>query len=173
MEIQDDWLADIHIRLAQELDLNDMEWDGEYIYYRRLFKQIFEGMNTGESHIWVAILDRVGLVGQMFVQFSSNRYELADGRERGYIYGFRVKPAFRRRGLGSKMLEYAEDDLRMRNYQWATLNVSKQNLEGQKFYQRHGFQIVANESGNWSYFDHEGVLRKVHDPAFRMEKRIK
>lgn len=172
MSLPPEWLSDIRIRLASESDLLAMEWDGELLHFRRLYRQIFDSMPTGDSHIWVAIHPQLNLIGQMFLQFSSNRRELADGLTRGYIYGFRIKPRFRGHGLGSKMLEVAEIDFFDRNYSWATLNVAKENLGAQNFYKKRGFQIVADESGRWSYLDHHGNLREVHEPAFRMEKRI-
>ncbi len=167
-----DWFSEIEIRLAQEQDLPDLEWNGEYTHYRRLFRQIFNSMNVNEAHIWIACHNRFGLVGQMFLQLLSNRLELADGRTRGYIYGFRVKPSFRRRGLGSLMLEHVEDELRNLMYSWATLNVAKDNLNALKFYRQHGYRIVANEPGKWSYIDDQGELCQVHEPAFRMEKLL-
>jgi ribosomal protein S18 acetylase RimI-like enzyme len=170
---QNDWLSDIQVRIALESDLQALEWDGEFTHFRRLYRQIFDSMLEGKAIIWVVDLHQVGLIGQLFLQLISNRPELADGVQRGYIYGFRVKPAFRRHGLGSKMLEWAENDLQNRKFSWITLNVSRENSGAQKFYRRHGYQVVANEPGEWSYLDHEGVIRKVFEPAFRMEKCIK
>ena len=33
---------DLIIRQVNRRDLPDLEWDGEYIFYRRLYKEIFE-----------------------------------------------------------------------------------------------------------------------------------
>ena len=50
-----------------------------------------------------------------------NRPELADGIVRAYIYGFRVKPKYRNRGIGTRIMRTIEDDLEKRNFQQVTL----------------------------------------------------
>ena len=167
-----EWLSEVTLRAAVESDLPALEWDGEYIHFRRLYRQVYESTIDGRAVIWVADLPDPGVIGQLFVQLISGRRELADGVERGYIYGFRIKPEFRRNGLGSRMLEIVEEDLRSRLFVWCTLNVSQDNPEAMGFYKRHGYNAVANEPGHWTYIDHLGNVREVHEPAFRMEKNI-
>ena len=167
-----EWLSGIVLRTANECDLPALEWEGEYIHYRRLYRQIFESTLIGKAIIWLANLSGGLLVGQVFVQLSSGRSELADGTQRGYIYGFRVKPAYRRSGLGSLMLEHVEQDLIARRYKYATLNVSQDNPEALDFYKRHGYRIIDKEPGEWTYIDDQGLLREVHEPAFRLIKKL-
>jgi len=167
-----EWLSEVTLRTAAESDLPALEWDGEYIHFRRLYRQVYESTIDGRAVIWIADLPYSGLIGQVFVQLTSGRRELADGVQRGYIYGFRVKPEFRRNGLGSRMLEKVEEDLRSRQFVWCTLNVSQDNPEAMEFYHRHGYTTVADEPGRWTYIDHLGNMREVHEPAFRMEKQI-
>ena len=49
-----------------------------------------------------------GIIGQVFIQLNSARKELADGVDRAYIYGFRIKPAYRRQGIASALYNEAE-----------------------------------------------------------------
>ena len=70
------------------------------------------------------------------------------------------------------MLDVVEEDLVERGYRFLTLNVAKDNLRAQEFYRRHGFVIAAAEPGRWSYIDHEGRLRNIVEPAWRMEKHL-
>jgi ribosomal protein S18 acetylase RimI-like enzyme len=123
--------------------------------------------------MWAADLPGKGLIGQLFVQLNSARKELADGQGRAYIYGFRVKPLYRGLGVGSRLLQIVEADLRRRNFTWVCLNVSRENRDALRFYQRYGYQVVAAEPGRWSYLDERGRRHNVHEPAWRMEKRIK
>ncbi len=167
-----DWLALVTIRLAIEEDLTALEWEGEYVHFRKLYRQVYESVSRDNALIWIAELDPAGLVGQLFVQLISGRRELADGLRRAYIYGFRVKPAYRDSGLGWRLLEHVENDLTRRGFQWVTLNVGQDNPDAQRFYRRHGYHVVSAEPGRWSYIDHLGVLRDVHEPAWRMEKKI-
>ncbi len=166
------WLAEVRIRNAEEQDLPALEWEGEYIHFRGLYQQVFERSQEGQAVIWLAEQAEIGLLGQLFVQLNSGRNELADGIQRGYIYGFRVKPPYRNSGLGTLLLQNAEMDLRIRMFSWVTLNVARDNKAAMAFYQRRGYRIVGAEPGKWSYTDHEGSRREVHEPAWRMEKCI-
>jgi ribosomal protein S18 acetylase RimI-like enzyme len=167
-----EWLSQIQIRLGREEDLPALEWQGEYIHFRKLYRQVYQNACDGKACIWVAELGQVGIIGQVFVQFSSSRKELTDGETRAYIYGFRVQPAYRGSGVGTQLLKCVEQDLQKRRFRWVTLNVSRQNLIAQRFYKRNGYQIVAAEAGRWSYLDHLGQRREVDEPAWRMQKSL-
>lgn len=170
--ISAEWLSEVEIRIGREEDLPALEWQGELIQFRKLYRQVYQNACDGRASIWVAELERAGIIGQVFVQFSSSRKELADGEIRAYIYGFRVRPAYRGSGVGTHLLKQVEQDLQKRHFRWVTLNVSRQNLAAQRFYKRNGYQIVAAEAGRWSYLDHMGKRREVDEPAWRMQKKL-
>jgi len=163
-------LEEITIRLATQADLPAMEWDGVYKHFRRLYREIYDSSQRGEALLWVAEMPGTGLIGQVFVQLTSARKELADGSYRAYIYGFRIQQAFRGVGLGSYMLQRIEDDLFQRGFRIGVLNVGRDNTEAYLLYLRRGYQMVADEPGQWSYLDEEGVHHWVDEPAWRMEK---
>jgi ribosomal protein S18 acetylase RimI-like enzyme len=160
------------IRTAQRNDLPALEWDGEYSHFRLLYQDIYQGVVRGEAIMWVAELDTSEIIGQLFVQLIASRAELADGRRRAYIYGFRIKPTYRQQGIGSRMLVVAENDLSRRGYRWVSLNVGKDNSWAKKLYERHGYCVVASEPGRWTYLDERGNRRQVNEPAWRMEKEV-
>jgi ribosomal protein S18 acetylase RimI-like enzyme len=160
------------IRQVTEDDLLALEWEGEFKHFRRLYADIYQSASTGKAIMWVAELPGVGVVGQLFVQLSSARSELADGSERAYIYGFRVKPDYRGFGLGKQMMEIAEADLANRRFKKVTLNVGRNNHRARRLYEKLGYRVVAAEPGHWSYLDHLGNRQEVHEPAWRMEKRL-
>ena len=165
-------IYDVKIRAVNKDDLLSLEWDGEYRHFRRLYAEIYQSACSGKAVMWIAELAGSGLVGQLFVQLTSSRSELADGKERAYIYGFRIKPDFRRQGLGRWMMEVAEQDLRKRHFSRVTLNVARDNPDARRLYEYLGYQVVALEPGKWSYIDHQGNRREVHEPAWRMEKNL-
>ncbi len=99
-----EWLSQVAIRLGREADLPELEWQGEYIHFRKLYRQVYQNVLDGKASIWVAELLETGIIGQVFVQFISSRRELADGETRAYLYGFRVKPEYRNRGVGTQLL---------------------------------------------------------------------
>ncbi len=165
-------LALLRIRPLIEKDLPALEWEGEYLHFRRLYRQIYEDTFRGKALMWVAEWHGVGVIGQLFVQLSGIRGELANGVDRAYIFAVRIKPAFRGRGVGTRLLEIVEADLLRRGVQTVTLNVAKDNQEAQRFYRHLGYRIVADEPGRWSYIDHMGRRRYVTEPSWRMEKNL-
>jgi ribosomal protein S18 acetylase RimI-like enzyme len=166
-------LSQIIVRLARNADLPALEWDGEYIHFRRLYADVYQSYIAGKALMWIVEHRGDGIIGQAFVSLQSLRSELANGFDRAYLYGFRVKPAFRNRGIGTAVLRVIEKDLVRRGYGTITLNVARNNLDAERLYRRLGYRIVAEEAGQWSYFDHLGMHRVVHEPAWRMEKVLK
>lgn len=165
-------LQEVKIRLATREDLPALEWEGQYTHFRRLYRDIFESSRQGKTIMWVAELPGRGIIGQLFLQISSNRTELADGYSRGYIYGFRIRPEFRNQGIGTRMMQVAEDYLIKRHFRWVTLNVAHDNPAAQRLYERLGYRTVASDAGRWSYLDDQGFERQVNEPAWRMEKQL-
>jgi len=165
-------LAPIEIRQIRQGDLPALEWDGEFSHFRRLYREIYQSACMGKAVMWVADMVEVGVIGQVFVQLDSARKELADGRTRGYVYGFRVQAPYRSQGVGGRMLKTVEADLLRRRYSWVTLNVGRDNPDARRFYERHGYHVVAAEPGRWSYLDDDNQRHEVHEPAWRMEKPL-
>ncbi len=163
-------LLQVTIRTATREDLPALEWGGELKHFRRLFAEAYQRMERDEAVIWIAELNGTGLVGQLFLSFSSGRPELSDGATRGYIYGVRVRTEFRNRGVGTKLMLAAEAELIDRGFSYATLNVGRDNPKAHRLYERLGYRVVAPESGRWSYEDENGNRREVYEPAWRMEK---
>lgn len=163
----------IVIRQVTHTDLPALEWGGQYKHFRRLFRRAFERAREGKAVLWIAELPGEGILGQIFVQLVTQRSALADGNTRAYIYAFRVRPEHRGEGLGTLLLETVEEDLRRRGFKRVCLNVGRNNLDARRLYERLGYSVVASEAGIWSYIDHRGRRRQVHEPAWRMEKEIK
>ena len=166
------WMNQILIRQVQKDDLPLLEWDGEYSHFRQIYLDSYRRALRGLSVLWVAELQPIGLVGQVFIQLQCDRPELCNGIDRAYLFGFRVRPAYRGSGLGSAMMRALERDLIERGYRFLTLNVARENQDAIRLYQRVGFRIVAPEPGRWQYVDDKGVTRDVHEPAWRMEKML-
>jgi ribosomal protein S18 acetylase RimI-like enzyme len=138
-----------------------------------MFSDAYQNQSKGNSVLWAAELPGAGLVGQAFVQLVSSRLELADGLIRAYIYSVRVRSQYRNLGIGKKIMDTAEEDLRQRSFSYAILNVGKDNPNAQRFYERLGYKVIAEEAGNWSYVDHRGKRRYVNEPAWRMRKKLR
>ncbi len=159
------------IRAAVEEDLPKLEWGGQYIPFREVFRRTFQDQQRRRRLMLVA--DAGGYpIGQVFMQFSSGDPSFADGRSRGYLYSLRVMEPFQRRGLGSRLVQAAEEVLRERGYHWTTIAAARENDGAVRLYERLGYSIFAEDPGQWEYIDHEGKVRHVVEPCYVMEKRI-
>lgn len=160
------------IRKLRREDLPALEWEGELIHFRNIFRQVFDQYQEGEAVLWVADCPPEGIIAQVFIQLTSRRQELANGGNRAYLFGFRVREDYQNLGIGTRMLAAAEEDLLQRGYNSITLNVSRDNLDARRLYERHGYRQVGLEPGRWFYIDHTGRRVEVNEPAYRMEKRL-
>jgi ribosomal protein S18 acetylase RimI-like enzyme len=165
-------LHQVCIRTAARPDLPALEWDGELKHFRRLFADAYERVEQSQAVILIAEISETGLIGQLFLSLRSGRPELSDGVTRGYIYGVRVRPEYRNRGIGTQLMLASETELIERRFYYATLNVGRDNPKAQRLYERLGYRVVAPENGRWSYEDENGQRREVHEPAWRMEKLL-
>ncbi len=172
LDVNHQWLARVQVRQMTAADLPDLEWDGEFSHFRRVYADAYQRMMDGKSVLWVADLPGAGIIGQVFIQLTCDREELADGSCRAYFYSFRIKAAFRNAGLGTRIMQVVETDLIQRGFNYVTLYVARTNDDAQRLYVRHGYRIVAPEPGIWNYPDQYGIWHRVEEPAWRMEKKL-
>ncbi|HBX69685.1 MAG TPA: hypothetical protein DEH25_09990 [Chloroflexi bacterium] len=161
------------IRTIKYEDLPDLEWDGEYTHFRRLYASAYQNQQKGDAILWVAELPEAGIIGQAFVQLVGSRPDLADGFMRAYIYSVRVRTPYQNLGIGTRIMRTAEESLIELGFSYATLNVNKDNLDARRLYERLGYLVTGEEAGNWSYIDHRGRQKFVHEPAWRMQKKLR
>jgi ribosomal protein S18 acetylase RimI-like enzyme len=167
------WLDQIGIRHLRPNELAALEWDGAYAHFRRVYARALQRAQNGMAVLWVAEGEAQRLIGQVFVLLNSEfDPQLANGEDRAFIHSFRVRPEFRSRGLGTRLLQKAEADLVARNFKIAGLNVAEDNVAALRFYERHGYRQVTKVSGEWSYTDHLGVERDVKEPGWRLIKNL-
>jgi len=169
----DTLLATLTVRHLIQSDLPALEWDGEYSRFRQVYQITYERMLEGKITMWVAETPTTGILGQVFIQMDCDRLELANGIDRAYLYSFRVKAPYRNRGIGSHIMDVVEADMLQKGFYWITLNVAKDNPRAGSLYRQRGYTIVSEEPGDWTYMDHLGIQRYIHEPAWRMEKRLK
>lgn len=162
---------DIDLRLAVKSDLPKLEWFGQYTHYRLLFRRAFREQELGRRLILVADCNDFP-IGHVFIQLSSGEPSVADGQTRIYFYAFRVMDMFRRRGIGTALLDEAEALVTARGYEWSTIAVAKENLDARRLYERRGYRVFRDDPGQWSYRDHRGETRWVNEPCWLMEKRL-
>jgi ribosomal protein S18 acetylase RimI-like enzyme len=159
------------IREAQASDLKALEWEGEYKHFRRVYQQAMREAERGNRLLLVAEVNEE-LIGQIFIAFENvwkNRFR--EGAA-AYLHSFRVKQTFRNQGIGRSLLKRAEVELIAHGYNRAVISVAKENDGALRLYESEGYRIFGEDQGNWSYFDHEGVLQHIHEPAYVLEKQL-
>lgn len=169
---RENWLSEVVFRHAQESDLRAIEWEGEYEEYRNVYMDVYLRAERGVAVMWLAELPDLGLLGQVFAQLKTNDRKTANGKTRAYVHSFRVRRAWRGRGLGTRLMEVVETDLASRGFKEITLNVGGDNEGALRLYQRLGYQVVKEIPGRWSYYDPDNVLKHVSEPGYRMMKTI-
>jgi ribosomal protein S18 acetylase RimI-like enzyme len=165
-------LSFVRVRLLMPEDLPALEWDGEYIHFRRLYADIFRRYEQGEGLMWVAELFDSKVIGQLFVSLSSHCSDHSNDNHCAYVYGFRIRPPYRNQGIGTYMMQVVEADLSQKGFRFVTLNVAKDNPNALRLYEKLGYHIRGYEPGKWSYIDHQGKRCEVIEPAWQMEKEL-
>jgi hypothetical protein len=59
-------IAGLQIREATEFDLSALEWDGEYVHFRRVYQEAMKEVKKGRRVIFIAEADTEH-IGQIFV----------------------------------------------------------------------------------------------------------
>ena len=80
-------------------------------------KYFYRNITSGNADFWT--VDNGGdLVGELYVFLNIDEdADFADGLTTAYLCAFRIEPAFRGRGLGTRLLEAALADLECRGFQ--------------------------------------------------------
>jgi ribosomal protein S18 acetylase RimI-like enzyme len=158
--------VDVVIRTGNEHDLPGMEWEGEYRRYRRLYKMAMDESRAGRRFVLVAeVAGRI--IGQIIVQL--NR---ADSAGTGYLYAFRVRPEWRNRGIGTRLIREAETALVQLGFRRTLIAVARDNPRARQLYERLGYSLFAEDAGEWSFVDHRGKLQNVIEPSWLLEKAL-
>ncbi len=166
------WLEHVTIRLIREEDLPELEWNGEYSRYRKVYQEVFRNSQKGISFPFVAETEEDGIIGQVFLTIKEPN-PLYTGRS-GYFFlsSFRIKEAFRGRGLGGLLLQTCEKEARAHRLRDIFLNCSTDNNRARHFYERHSFRIVRIDEGNWTFVNDEGLVVSEKQSAFLMKKTL-
>jgi ribosomal protein S18 acetylase RimI-like enzyme len=163
--------VNVVLRLAKRSDLSKLEWYGQYTHFRSIYRRTFQEMQHGNRLMLVADCQDYP-IGQLFVQLRSSEKQVADDGRRAYLYSLRVMEMFRGLGIGSRLIREAEDIVTTMGYSWVTIAAAKSNAKARQLYERMGYRIFADDPGEWSYTDHQNIVRYVTDPCWLLEKRL-
>jgi ribosomal protein S18 acetylase RimI-like enzyme len=164
-------LSPLQIRRVKQSDLPALEWEGQFTHFRKVYQHAFEEAQRGDRVLLVAESDGK-LIGQIFIHLNPRNLGTNVSVPTAYLHSFRVRSAYRNVGVGSKLLSHAEEVMRQMGIQLAVIAVSKSNPRALGFYQKWGFSVFREDAGRWSYLDHLGRLRDVHDPSYLLQKAL-
>ena len=171
MQAESASLATVTIRIGCEADLPALEWDGEYRHFRQVYRRAMDEARRGQRALLVAEVEGL-VVGQLFVQFRGTDTSGERGGRYGYLHAFRVRPPYRNRGIGTRLVAQAETILRRRGCGKALLAVALANQPALALYQRLGYAVTGRDRGEWAYLDHQGRVCHVHEPSYVLEKPL-
>ena len=98
----------------------------------------YQNIASGNAVFWALEHERA-LIGELYAFFDLPDKDFADGNATAYLCAFRVKPEFRGRGLGSRLMETVLAGLKARGFRRATIGVSESELQNLRLYRRFGF----------------------------------
>lgn len=164
--------TDIVIRLATAEDIPALEWGGEFWRLRTRFEKAYEQQEAGHRLMLIAALNEYP-VGRLIVQLARGNPAYVNGISRAYLYSLHVMMPLRRQGIGTALIEVAEQLLIERAYKWVTIAVAKDNDEALDLYRRLGYRIFREDPGQWSYVDPAGEEHQVEQPSWVLQKRLR
>ncbi len=159
------------IRPGVMADLPALEWEGEYLRYRAVYRAALEAAERGERALLVAEVD-AQVVGQIFIHFVCPWPIPGSLAPAGYLYAFRVRPPHRGRGIGRALLQEAENLLGASGAACAVIAVARDNPEARRLYERRGYSWLADDPGHWTYLDERGQTKHVYEPAHLLVKTL-
>jgi ribosomal protein S18 acetylase RimI-like enzyme len=163
--------VELRIRQATELDLPALEWDGDYIHFRRVYREAMKEVRKGRRVIFVAETDNQ-LIGQIFVNLHSTWRNSMIGLRTGYLHSFRVKPEYRNRGVGRQLILTAESVLAEHGFHRVVISVAKSNEGALRLYQNLGYEKFRDDPGRWSFLDHNNQVQHISEPASILRKSL-
>lgn len=157
----------ITVRLCRKDDLPAIEWDGRFTPHRRIIEETFGSQGRGENIMLVA-QDAAGFpVGQVWVNVAERRE-----KQVGTLWALRVHPDRQGRGIGTRLVNAAEDVLRRLGCAWAELDVEKDNDAAMRLYQRLGYRIAAANESTTHYTTPDGAPAAMHFDTWLLKKPL-
>ena len=130
-------VADVGVRMCRAEDLPSLEWFGLFAHQREIFHAAFARHLLGENIMLVADLDSFP-IGQASVDLVKGQREGV-----GYLWALRVFPLLRGHGVGTLLIESAEQLMQAHGLGVAEVGVDKDNVDARRLYERLGYGLHA------------------------------
>ena len=157
------------IRPVEPSDLPRLEWFGTHTQLRQMEQLNYRDVEAGFK-LWLVAVANDFPAGH--VKINLRVQDPTRGNPRGYIFALRVFEPFQGLGIGTLLIQSAEEVLRSRGFEFASIAVGKDNARARRLYERLGYRVYREEIGRWQYQDLEGHLHRVEEPEFLLDKRL-
>jgi len=91
------------------------------------------------------------LVDDEIIGFITGSIEMSAEENVGHVYTLDVKQVHRKRGIGSKLLEFFESALAEKGVKNFVLEVRVDNVPARRLYSKHGYKLLVRLK---DYYDH-------------------
>lgn len=159
--------ARVIVRPCAAGDLARLEWDGLFTHHREILERTFREHLEGKQVMLVADLDR-DPIGQAWIDLRR-----AADRQTAVFWAIRVHPSRQRYGIGSRLLETAEQIASDRGFAFAELSVDVANSRARAWYERAGFSVRRRVAHSYSYTTPEGHAVTHAQELIEMRKELR
>ncbi|MAS32759.1 MAG: GNAT family N-acetyltransferase [Anaerolineaceae bacterium] len=158
--------VDVVIRHATPEDLRGLEWFGLLTPFRETIERAYDRAQKGEIIFLVATFNDFP-IGQVWVDVT----KLAEDGV-GIIWALRVMEPFQNFGIGTRLIQAAEQAIVERDLHTAEIGVSFTNLKAKRLYERLGYQVVRDHIERWSYTSPEGETQQMQEREWVLRKAL-
>lgn len=156
-----------HVRLLREADSRALEWQGG-ADLRAFYDGQWQSHRAGDICVLVAGLNDFP-IGQVAIHWRGKRTHphLPD------LQSLRVFPAFQGMGIGSRLIETAEQMVAARGFSQVSLAVGVENPRARALYERLGFYVIGQPyDDEWHYTDAQGRQCRVVERIVDLVKTL-
>lgn len=157
----------ISIRTCRAADLLSLEWFGTYTHHRELIQTAFARQERGEVLMLLAAASGDAPVGQVWIDFTCSGTP-----EVGWIWALRVFPMLRGRGIGSRLLDAAEQLLARSGFARVEISVETSNAAAQRLYESRGYRFVRRIVTQHAFTTPWGELERHQGEEWLMRKQL-
>lgn len=162
-----EWLVEtVKIRSVQQDDLPQLLSYGWMSPYDEVIQRAYERSAVDELIFLVADAD-AQIIGQVWVDLTQLSEE-----KTGFIQALFVVPTMQNLGLGTRLLEQAEETMRERHLSAAEVSIEKRNRKAKRLYTRLGYEIVDEQVKVWTRTTSNGRVEHSEQQSWIMRKAL-
>jgi ribosomal protein S18 acetylase RimI-like enzyme len=154
----------LRIRPARQADLDHLLWSGEHLRANR--QQILDRQARGEAVVLLPTLDDEP-IGHMAV-------DVVRLRDQGgvYLYWLHIRDEFQRNGIGTAVINRAEQVAQEHGRTFSEIAVEKTNTGARRLYERLGYRLVGERLDTWIADQADGEHVEVVDDCWVLRKTL-